>query len=87
MTKREQAFLFLILAALSLGGMLMGYSRLASAVGVGVIATYVLAAVALLVLTVLMPYFVYVTAREARRSRELLEKLVWYAKQRHDREG
>lgn len=80
MSKRDQQILFWTLALVCVGGMLVMIftshgPRGLMVAGVGAAwVLYVLGALMLFALTVLMPYFVYVCARELKRIRELLEK-------------
>lgn len=77
----RQALILLLLAGLGVLAWLlareMGGDEALAFFGGGVASLAIaLGAVVLFVLVVLMPYFVYATAREARRCRELLEELV-----------
>lgn len=87
MSKRDQQILFWTLAITSVAvvmGMVLskaGSNQTLNAIAGTAFMLYVGIAIVLIVLTILMPYFVYVCARELKRIRELMEK------EREERKG
>lgn len=90
MTKRDQQILFWTLAIASVAvamGMVLskaGSNQTLNAIAGTALMLYVGIAIVLIVLAILMPYFIYVCARELKRIRELLEQQERREKTRRD---